>query len=214
MKKIVSLLALSIVPLCGATVWKTTPNAIASASWDVWTFSSSSPASGSQGVPQGTTGSLINIAASDLTTRVFGPLNPPSGLYGGGERYYIHNGGFQWMPSVSLTENASHVRVSYSLAQAGTIFDVAPDISGATLLNSGVYLADDGQNVFFRDFELASPANVITTNAFGNADNMPGGSRSFDSLLVEVFDAAPIPEPSSVLLFGLAVLSLLRRRRA
>ena len=217
MKKPIILLSLSTVSAIAATVWSPAPNAVASASWDTFTFASSAPATGSQGGPQATTGGIVDTGSSVLNTTVFGNLAPPAGLLSGGDRYYLHNGGATWQPDFVLTAPVSFVRVSYSLAEAGEAYAIPPAISGATPIGSNSYPAPDGggQNIFYHDFELSGPSSSISVNAFG--DTSPGFSfRSFDALLVEGFESTPVqvPEPSSSLLGLLGVAMVFRRKRA
>ncbi len=216
MKKPIILLSLVTAVAPAATVWSPAPNAVASASWDTFTFSSPAPASGSQGSPQATTGGIVDAGSSVLNTTVFGNLAPPAGLYSGGDRYYLHSGGATWQPDFALTATVSFVRVSYSLEQAGGAYGIPPVISGATPVGSNSYPAPDGggQNIFYHDFELPGPSSSISVNAFGDAP--PGFSfRSFDALLIEGFNSTPVPvpEPSSSLLGLLGVAVALRRKR-
>lgn len=216
MKKPTILLSLVTVAAPAATVWSPAPNAVASASWDTFTFSSPTPATGSQGSPQATTGGIVDTGSSVLNTTVFGNLAPPAGLYSGGDRYYLHGGGATWQPDFVLTATVSFVRVSYSLAQAGGAYGIPPVISGATPVGSNSYPAPDGggQNIFYHDFELSGPSSSISVNAFGDAP--PGFSfRSFDALLIEGFNSTPVPvpEPSSSILGLLGVAMAFRRKR-
>ena len=216
MKKPIILLSLVTAVAPAATVWSPAPNAVASASWDTFTFSSPAPSSGSQGSPQATTGGIVDAGSSVLNTTVFGNLAPPAGLYSGGDRYYIHSGGATWQPDFALTATVSFVRVSYSLAQAGGAYGIPPVIPGATPIGASSYPAPDGggQNIFYHDFELPGPSSSISVNAFGDAP--PGFSfRSFDALLIEGFNSAPVqvPEPSSSLLGLLGVAMVFHRRR-
>ena len=216
MKKPTILLSLVTVAAPAATVWSPAPNAVASASWDTFTFSSPTPATGSQGSPQATTGGIVDTGSSVLNTTVFGNFAPPAGLYSGGDRYYLHGGGATWQPDFVLTGTVSFVRVSYSLAQAGGAYGIPPVISGATPVGSNSYPAPDGggQNIFYHDFELSGPSSSISVNAFGDAP--PGFSfRSFDALLIEGFNSTPVPvpEPSSSILGLLGVAMAFRRKR-
>ena len=216
MKKPIILLSLVTAVAPAATVWSHAPNAVASASWDTFTFSSPAPASGSQGSPQATTGGIVDAGSSVLNTTVFGNLAPPAGLYSGGDRYYIHSGGATWQPDFALTATVSFVRVSYSLAQAGGAYGIPPTIPGATPIGASSYAAPDGggQNIFYHDFELPEPSSSISVNAFGDAP--PGFSfRSFDALLIEGFNSSPVqvPEPSSFLLGLLGVAMVFHRKR-
>jgi len=210
MKNPVILLSLVTAVAPPATVWSPAPNAVASASWDTFTFSSPAPASGSQGSPQATTGGIVDAGSSVLNTTVFGNLAPRAGLYSGGDRYYLHNGGATWQPDFALTATVSFVRVSYSLAQAGGAYGIPSVIPGATPIGVNSYPAPDGggQNIFYHDFELPGPSSSISVDAFG--DDPPGFSfRSFDALLVEGFNGTPVPEPSSFLLGLLGVAMVL-----
>lgn len=216
MKKSIILLSLSTASAIAATVWSPAPNAVASASWDTFTFSSFTPATGSQGAPQATTGGIVDTGSSVLNTSVFGNLNPPAGLIAGGDRYYLHSGGATWQPDLSLTAPVSFVRVSYSLGGAGSAYAIPPVIPGATPIGSSSYPAPDdgGQNIFYHDFELSGPSSSISVNDFG--DSPPGFSfRSFDALLIEGFNSTPVqvPEPSSALLGLLGVAMVFRRKR-
>lgn len=217
MKKPIILLSLSTVSAIAATVWSPAPNAVASASWDTFTFSSPAPATGSQGAPQATTGGIVDTGSSVLNTTVFGNLAPPAGIYGGGDRYYIHNGGATWLPDFVLNDTVSFVRVSYSLLQAGGAYGIPPVIPGAIPIGSNFYPAPDGggQNIFYHDFESPGPSSSISVNAFGDAP--PGFSfRSFDALLVEEFigTTVPVPEPSSSFLVLLGDAMVFHRKRA
>ncbi len=212
MKNPVILLSLVTAAAPAATVWSPAPNAVASASWDTFTFSSPAPATGSQGAPQAKTGGIVDTGSSVLNTTVIGNLAPRAGLYSGGDRYYLHNGGATWQPDFVLTGTVSFVRVSYCLAQAGGAYGIPSVIPGATPIGANSYPAPDGggQNIFYHDFEFPGPSNSISVNAFGDAP--PGFSfRSFDALLVEGFNSTPVqvPEPSSALLGLLGVAMVL-----
>ena len=217
MKKPIILLSLVTAAAPAATVWSPAPNAVASASWDTFTFSSPAPATGSQGAPQVTTGGIVDTGSSVLNTTVFGNLAPPAGLYGGGDRYYIHSGGATWQPDLGLTGTVSFVRVSYSLVGAGEAYAIPPVIPGATPIGSSSYPAPDngGQNIFYHDFELPGPSSSISVNDFGDA---PQGFsfRSFDALLIEGFNSTPVPvpEPSAALLGLFGAVMIFRRKRA
>lgn len=217
MKNTISILALSILPSVGATVWQPAQNALASASWDIFTFESATVGdSGSHGSAQAETGSLITT--SDLSSETIAAYDqPPGGFLGNPDTYYFHNGGATWTATAGLEAGVSYVRVSYSLlgfdGGAAEAYANGPDIVDATLINSGTYATENSQ-VFFSDFAVTGSPSTVTT-AFG--DTPIGQSfRSIDAVQLEVFNTVPVPvpEPSSALLSGLASLALLRRRRA
>ncbi|MFT6178254.1 MAG: hypothetical protein ACJAQT_001523 [Akkermansiaceae bacterium] len=218
MKTSIKILALTFMPACGATVWQAADNGLASASWDSFTFSSGTAGdSGSQGTAQATTGSLIT--SSGLTTEILQGYNsPPGGFNGNPDTYYFHNGAAQWTGNVVLTSGATHVRVSYALLGFGggapEAYGQAPEITGATVINSGAYNTASS-TVFFTDLELAASSTTVEVT-FGDAlfPMFPGSFRSLDAAQIEVFGAAPVPEPSSALLGGLAALICLRRKRS
>jgi len=213
------LLALATASASAATVWLPSPNALASASWDSWSIPGSPEGliagTHSQGNPQATTGSLVNVGASGLDATLGGSLTPPAGVYGGGDRVYSHAGSTQWAPSVQLTGPVSFVRVSYSLFQDGAAFAIPPVIPGATPIGSNSYSDAGGNSVYYHDFQLPGPSASISTLSFGDPNGVPS-FRSFDSLLVEVFNSnpAPVPEPSSALLGVLGAAMAFRRKRA
>ena len=229
MKKILSTtLFLSSVPLFGSTIWQAADNALASAAWDNFSAPARDPMSGvvasgatiSQGSAQTTSGSLIT--SSELSTEIIDAYNGFIGGIGSSDdTYYIHDGGFQWTADVTLSGAANYVRVSYALFAGGmgapSAFRNSPSISGASEVNSGTYSTANG-TVFFTDLALTGSPSQLSAQ-FGDAvfPMFPGSFRSVDSVQIEVFDSLPspvlIPEPSSLLLSGLAFLTLFRRRR-
>jgi len=220
MKTISQLLVMSTLSTQAAVVWQAAPNAVASASWDVWSYAPpvGQTGSGSQGPAQETGGSLITT--SDLETSVIDAYEFPGGLGTNPDTYYFHTGGAEWTGSLSLSEGVSHVRVSYSLLGFGGAppedFPVTPNITGANSLGRGHYASDDGLilgTVFYQDFALAAPQTEIETT-FGDIvfPGYPGSFRSVDGVRMEVFQAAPIPEPSAGVL-ALLGAAMLRRRR-
>ena len=214
MKTVTQFILLSILPTYGTTVWQSADNSLASASWDTFTFESPVVGeSGSHGVAQAGFGELVT--SSDLTSETIAAYDkPPGGFNFNPDTYYFHNGGATWTATAGLSSGVSYVRVSYALlgfgGSAPEAYAVGPEIAGATLINSGSYGTETTQ-VFFSDFELESSAtDVIAT--FG--DTPVGQSfRSIDSVQLEFFNTAPIPEPSAFSLLGLASLALLKRRR-
>ena len=211
------LTALVTSPVYAATTWQPASNAVASASWDTFSFSSPTAGdSGSHGAAQASTGTLI--ITSDLSTMITDSYDaPPGGFLGNPDTYYIHNGGFTWTADVSLNQAAGYARVSYALFAGGmggpAAFGVAPAIAGATEINAGSYAAGNN-TVFFVDLEL--PANITSVSAsFGDLvfPNFPGSFRSIDSVQVELFDAVPVPEPSLGFLFLVGSLAGFARRR-
>jgi len=214
MKTIVKILSLSAITSQAATVFRPADNALASVSWDTFTFESPTAGdSGSHGPSQVGTGTLIT--SSDLSSETIASYDkPPGGFNFNPDTYYFHNGGGAWTATADLVSNATHVRVSYGLlgfgGSAPEAYAVAPGIAGATLINSGSYETVTSQ-VFFSDFELAAASTKIVTT-FG--DSALGQSfRSIDAVQLEVFDTLPIPEPSSAVLAGLAGFVLLSGRR-
>ena len=214
MKITIQLVALSIIPTFGSTVWRPAGNALASASWDTFSFESALPGeSGSHGLAQAMTGELVTT--SDLTSETISAYDkPPGGFNSNPDTYYFHNGGATWTATVGLSSEVSHVRVSYALlgfgGSAPEAYSTASDIAGATLINSGSYTTATTQ-VFVSDFQLEVTASNVTTT-FG-VTAIGQSFRSIDSVQLEFFNAAPIPEPSAFLLSSLASLALLRRRR-
>lgn len=220
MKNITSLFFVSTLFTPASVVWQPAPNALGSASWDTWSYSPTpdETGSGSQGAAQTTTGVLMT--GSDLQTEVIDAYEFPGGLGTNPDTYYFHTGGGSWTGSVQLSEAVTHVRVSYSLLDFGggaaDPYPAAPAIAGATSLGSGQYTTDDGLilgTVFYEDFALAGPQTEIETT-FGDVlfPGYPGSFRSVDGVQMEVFEAAPIPEPTSGAL-ALIGLTLLGRRR-
>jgi len=213
----ITLLALFAAPTHAATVWQPASNNLSSAAWDIFSFSSPNAGdSGSHGAAQSSTGSLITT--SDLSTEITDSYDtPPGGFLGNPDTYYVHNGGFLWTAALTTSTPVSHVRVSYALFAGGmggpSAFGNTPEITGATLINSGSYTSGNN-TVFFTDLELATPGTSISSS-FGDQlfPMFPGSFRSIDSVQVEVFDSAPVPEPSSFLLLCLGAFPLLRRKR-
>ncbi len=210
---------LTLTAAQGATVWKDASNALASASWDTFATPNTTGAVAplfSQGTAQASTGTLIT--ASDLGTTIIDNYNPSIGGLGSNpSTYYFHDGGATWTTDITLSSEVTYVRVSYSLLGFGgggpEAYPSAPEISGATLLNSSSY--SGGTNtVFFADLQLAAGSSSITAD-FGDAlfPQFPGSFRSVDGVQIELFDSAPIPEPSAVLLSLAGAITLLRRRR-
>ncbi|YCM45842.1 PEP-CTERM sorting domain-containing protein [Verrucomicrobiaceae bacterium 227] len=214
MKRTTAILILSAVSSHGVTVFSSADNALASASWDTFTFESPvAGESGTHGAAQGGSGALVS--SSDLTSETIAAYDkPPGGFNSNPDTYYLHNGGATWTVTAGLSSEVAFVRVSYALLGFGQsapeAFIVAPEISGAILINSGSYATENSQ-VFFSDFELGSASDNFTSS-FG--DTAIGQSfRSIDAVQFEVFDSVPVPEPSTVFLSGLAALGLMRRRR-
>jgi len=221
MKTITSLLFATTIVTPAAVVWQPAPNALASASWDTWSYSPTPGAtgSGSQGGAQTTSGTLIT--GSDLQTAVTDSYEFPGGLGTNPDTYYFHTGGGSWTGSLQLAEPVTHVRVSYSLLDFGggaaDPYSAAPAIDGAMSLGGGQYATDDGLllgTVFFEDFALDGPQTEIETT-FGDVifPGYPGSFRSVDGVQVEVFESAPIPEPASGILALAGLVFLARRRR-
>lgn len=226
MKLVIPILLFSALSSQATVIWQPAPNAVSSASWDVWSFAppidpvnGSGLASGSQGAAQQTTGSLVT--SSDVVTNVIDSYGFPGGLGSNPDTYYFHTGGATWDASVGLSQNVSHVRVSYSLLGFGgspaSDYALTPIIPGATPLGGGTYSTDDGLilgTVFYQDFELAAPQSSVQTT-FGDIvfPGFPGSFRSVDGVQVEVFNATPIPEPSSSLFLLASGLFFLRRRK-
>lgn len=217
MKKTISLFALSAFSLQGATVWQPANNALAGASWDIFSFSSPTAGdSGTQGPAQATTGALLT--SSELTTEMLaGYDTPPGGFLGNPDTFYLHNGGAQWTINANTSSDVTFVRVSYSLVGFGggapEAFPQTPEIAGGNVINSGSY-ATASNTVFFTDIELSGPTSQITSQ-FGDTlfPGYPGSFRSIDGVQLEVFDALPVPEPSALMLTVLGSLGLIRRRR-
>lgn len=220
--KITSLfLLLATMPSQAAVVWQPAPNVLASASWDNWSYAppTGQIGTGSQGSAQEISGALIT--SSDLETAVMDSYEFPGGLGFNPDTYYFHTGGGSWRASLELAESVTYVRVSYSLLGFGGSpaedFPVIPRIEGATSLGGGRYATDDGLilgNIYYHDFVLGSPQNVVETT-FGD-DIFPGfeGSfRSVDGVQLEVFRSAPIPEPSTGLLALIGIGMVWLRRR-
>lgn len=221
MKTISQILVLSTLSSPATVVWQPTPNALASASWDTWSYSAPSgvTGSGSQGAAQASDGSVIT--SSDLETNVIDAYEFPGGLGSNPDTYYFHTGGAVWTGSLSLSQEVSFVRVSYSLLGFGGTppedYPLTPNIPGATPLGGGQYPSDDGLilgSVFYQDLALAGPQTEIETT-FGDVvfPGYPGSFRSVDGVQLEVFETAPIPEPSSSLLALLGVALIGHRRR-
>jgi len=217
MKTTLTILFISFSSAHGATIWQAADNTLASAAWDSFSYSSATAGErGSQGSAQNLIGTLIS--SSDLSTEILQSYDtPPGGLLGNPDTYYFHNGGAQWTVDTTLSSNISHVRVSYSLLGFGggapSAFGQAPEISGATVINSGSYTTASN-TVFFTDLELATSTNQVSAQ-FGDVvfPMFPGSFRSIDGVQIELFDAVPIPEPSTFLLFALGFSALLRRKR-
>ena len=219
-----SSLTIALLTLCaggaeGATVWKDASNALASASWDTFTAVNATgeiaPTS-SHGVAQASSGLLIT--SSDLGTAIIDSYNPSIGGLGSNpSTYYLHDGGATWSADLTLSSTVTFVRVSYSLLGFGgdgpSAFAAGPEITGATELNSGSY-SGESNTVFFTDLQLAAGSSSINAD-FGDVlfPGFPGSFRSVDGVQVEVFNAAPVPEPSVALLGLIGALNLLRRKR-
>ena len=214
MKSIITAI-LGIAPLHAVTIWNSSANALASASWDSFTFQSTAVGeSGSHGSAQATTGTLI--IASDLSTEILDSYEFPGGILGGGDSYYSHTGGYEWTASADFSETVGYLRISYSLVGAmgaPSPFPNAPSITGATEIGSGSYTTGNN-TVFFTDFAFDFPSSSFSAS-FGDIvfPNFPGSFRSIDGVQFEVFDAVPVPEPSSALFFFASSALFLRRRR-
>lgn len=168
---------------------------------------------------QSTTGELIT--SSSLVTNVIDAYEFPGGLGSNPDTYYFHTGGATWTGLLQLSGSVSHVRVSYSLLGFGGAppdsYPEGPSIVGATVINTDFYgTSHDGieGTVFVTDLELNTAATEFETS-FGDVifQGFPGSFRSVDGVQLEVFNAVPIPEPSSVgLVFMGALLNFKRRR--
>lgn len=217
MKNSIKILALSLVPACGATLWHPADNALASASWDEFAFASPNAGdSGSQGSAQIVLGTIIR--GSELTTKIIDSYNPFIGGFGGNpDTYYFHDGAATWTTSLDLSAAVSHVRVSYSLLGFGEdgpeVYPMVPGIKGAAVVGRGSYSSGEG-TVFYTDLELAEKGPTIDAS-FGDVHfpGYPGSFRSVDGVQVEVFESAPVPEPSVVSLAGTLLVGLLISRR-
>lgn len=221
MKNIIQLVILTSVSAQAATVWQPSPNALASASWDTWSYSAGSgeTGTGSQGAAQSTSGELVTT--SNLTTTIIDAYDFPGGLGSNPDTYYLHNGGATWTGSLQLAEAASYVRVSYSLlggrGGAPNAYATGPSIDGATVVNTASYgTSNDGIEgiVFVTDLQLDVQSIEIEAS-FGDAifPGFPGSFRSVDGVQLEVFSSAPVPEPNSTALALLGALVIFRRKR-
>ena len=222
MKKIIQLAILTSVSAQAATVWQTAPNALASASWDTWEYATGpeQTGSGSQGSAQSTSGAIIT--SSDLTTNVTDAYSFIGGLGSNPDTFYFHDGGATWNGSLELAEEASYVRVSYSLlgGRGGppSAYSVGPSVEGATVINAGSYgTSKDGIEgvVFFTDLQLGASATKIDAS-FGDAifPGFPGSFRSVDGVQICVFNSEPVPEPTSMALALLSASFVLRGKRS
>ena len=210
---------LLIAPIHAATVWHDAPNALASASWDTFNSISatgSAGESGSHGSAQSTAGSIIS--GSDLATEIIDSYNPSIGGLGSNpSTYYFHDGGATWTTDLTLSSDVTYVRVSYSLLGFGgggpDAYPLVPEIAGATLLNSSSY-SGGSNTVFFTDLQLTAGSSSLSAN-FGDVlfPGYPGSFRSVDGVQIEVFNSAPVPEPTSAALSLIGASILLRRRR-
>ena len=221
MKHPIHLLILSMISSPGAVVWQPAPSALSSASWDTWTYAPplTEIGSGSHGAAQDVTGPLVGT--SDVITNVIDAYEFPGGLGSNPDTYYFHTGGATWTGTLGLSQEVTFVRVSYSLLGFGGSpaenFPMTPVIPGATSIGNGQYGSDDGLilgTVFFQDFELSGPQNSVEAT-FGDIvfPGFPGSFRSVDGIRIEVFDAVPLPEPSSGLFLVASGLFCWRRRR-
>jgi len=219
MKTTTTILGLTLTQSFGATIWESSDNALDSASWDIFSFSSPTAGdSGSHGASQVPGGGLITT--SDLSTEITQSYTtPPGGFLGNPDTYYFHDGAATWTGSLDLLSGVSHVRVSIALLGFGggapDPYGQSPTISGATLIDDGTY--DTATNtVYYYDLALGASSTSIATT-FGDSlfPGFPGSFRSVDSVQMEVFNAtpAPVPEPSAPLLASVASLFLLRRKR-
>ena len=142
---------------------------------------------------------------------------------------YFHDGGATWNGSLELAEEASYVRVSYSLlgGRGGppSAYSVGPSVEGATVINAGSYgTSKDGiegvvfftdlQIYRFTDLQLGASATKIEAS-FGDAifPGFPGSFRSVDGVQICVFNSEPVPEPTSIALALLGASFVLRRKR-
>ena len=215
-------------------------DALATASWDTWSFGPSysypgfGPAtattipvqSGSQGAGSYTSNGL-NFTSSEVTTDIINDYTAfPGGLAGGGDRYYIHDGAYTWGVSGELDSAATHFRVSYGLVNApedqggGTSdFFATPSMTGASVLASGSYAYSAG-DVYYTTFALDTASSAVSAS-FGDVvfggPAFPGSFKSMDGIYIEAFNGAPsaVPEPQAFALISglIAILSLALRRR-
>ena len=147
---------------------------------------------------------------------------PPGGLAGGGDRFYVFDGAFEWSVNAAFNANVDFVRISYSLAgfDSATAFPNGPSLSiEAADFGSGVY-QDLDNAVYYFDFALANPSSSFAATFGDNAfPPIPHQShRSMEAIQVEGFSGtapSPIPEPSTYALgasIGVLGLALFRRR--
>jgi len=221
MKNSIKVILCSTLTCQASVIWQPAPNALASASWDEWSYAPQlgQTGAGRQGAAQETAGSLIT--ASDLETTVIDSYEFPGGLGANPDTYYFHTGGGTWTGLLELSEAVTHVRVSYSLLDFGGSpadeYPLVPGIAGATLVGEGSYPTSDGLllgTVFFKDLALAAPQSSFETT-FGDLvfPGYPGSFRSVDGVQLEVFNAAPIPEPSGLFLVMMSAGMVWQRRK-
>ena len=205
-------------------------DALASAEWDNWTYSSSTVDSpGSQGSGTTTTaGGGFTFTSTEVTTEILqGYSSPPGGLGfgpGAGDSYYIHDGAYEWNVDVTLSSAVDYFRVSYALVGSSSFgaasdFAITPSLSDAEAIDSGSYNYDGNLNsVFYTTFELdeASENFTISFGDFVNPGFYPGSFKSMDGIYVEAFSSTPnaVPEPQAfALLSGLIALICIATRR-
>jgi hypothetical protein len=149
-------------------------------------------------------------------------IAPPAGIYGSGQRFYVHSGAYGFTFNLTAADTIQQLSLQLKFTApsvpALTFFNVGTSFSGATLATSSNGSVTEGTNTFqlvqytWTGLNLGAGTNFTLTAS--STENE--GFTSLDGARVDA-TTAPIPEPATFgALAGVAILgwaALQRRRR-